>query len=283
MRSYLVGNINSSCATHPMSNTSGAASANTTDLTTTDSPRGYYRYCNCCTNPCVKLAILNTAFNHLEALLLCYYVPLLSFVRLNCNKVTQCHPIPYINDLHMAKFFNQLNDAHIAFIQQQKLFFTATAAQSGRINLSPKGMDTLRILNPNTVAYLDLTGSGNETAAHIAENGRITIMFCSFDEDPLILRLYGRGEVITPNNQQWHSHIKLFKPLPGTRQIIAQRIDSVQTSCGYAVPLYQYEGERDTLARWAEKKGEQGIRKYWEERNQSSIDGLPTHLLDKDS
>ena len=183
----------------------------------------------------------------------------------------------------MAKFFNQLNDTHIAFIQRQKLFFTATAPQSGRINLSPKGMDTLRILNADKVAYLDLTGSGNETAAHVAENSRITIMFCSFDENPLILRLYGRGEVITPNNQQWQSDIKLFTPLPGARQIIALHIDSVQTSCGYAVPLYRYEGERDTLARWAEKKGEQGIRQYWEERNQSSIDGLPTHLLDKDS
>jgi len=182
----------------------------------------------------------------------------------------------------MAKFFEQLNDTHIAFIQQQKLFFTATAPEAGRINLSPKGMDTFRILTPNKGAYLDLTGSGNETAAHIAENGRMTIMMCSFTDNPLILRLYGRGEVITPSNTHWQSHIKLFNPLPGLRQIIVLHINSVQTSCGYAVPLYSYEGERETLARWTEKKGEQGIHQYWEERNQTSIDGLPTHLLDKD-
>ena len=145
-----------------------------------------------------------------------------------------------------------------------------------------KGMDTFRVLDNTTVAYLDLTGSGNETAAHIGENGRMTIMFCSFAENPLILRLYGHGEVITPNHTQWQSHVKAFNPMPGMRQIIAMHIDSLQTSCGYAVPLYNYEGERDTLARWAEKKGEDGIRQYWQERNQNSIDGLPTHLLDKD-
>ncbi len=183
----------------------------------------------------------------------------------------------------MAKFFEQLSDSHTAFIQQQKLFFTATAPQSGRINLSPKGMDTFRILSPSKVAYLDLTGSGNETAAHIRENGRITIMFCSFTENPLILRLYGHGEVITPKHPQWRSHIEEFQPIAGMRQIILLHIDSVQTSCGYAVPLYSYEGERDTLARWAEKKGEEGIHQYWHERNQISIDGLPTHLLDDKS
>ena len=182
----------------------------------------------------------------------------------------------------MAKFYNELSDTHIAFIHQQTLFFTATAPQVGRINLSPKGMDTFRVLDNTTVAYLDLTGSGNETAAHIGENGRMTIMFCSFAENPLILRLYGHGEVITPNHTQWQSHVKAFNPMPGMRQIIAMHIDSLQTSCGYAVPLYNYEGERDTLARWAEKKGEDGIRQYWQERNQNSIDGLPTHLLDKD-
>jgi hypothetical protein len=181
----------------------------------------------------------------------------------------------------MAKFFDQLNDSHIAFIKEQKLFFTATAPDSGRINLSPKGLDTFRILTPQIVAYLDLTGSGNETAAHIGENGRITIMFCSFSENPSILRLYGRGEVITPKHLQWQTHLEAFQPMPGMRQIILLHIDSVQTSCGYAVPLYSYEGERDTLERWAKKKGEDGIQKYWEERNQTSIDGLPTLLLKK--
>ncbi|WP_455211037.1 pyridoxamine 5'-phosphate oxidase family protein [Kaarinaea lacus] len=182
----------------------------------------------------------------------------------------------------MAKFFNKLDDSQIAFIEQQKLFFTATAPLSGRINLSPKGMNTFRIFDASTVGYLDLTGSGNETAAHIAENGRITIMFCSFADKPLILRLYGRGEVITPRHPDWSTHIETFQPIAGMRQIILMRVDSVQTSCGYAVPMYHYEGERDTLERWAEKKGEEGIQQYWEERNQTSIDGLPTHLLDQD-
>jgi hypothetical protein len=183
----------------------------------------------------------------------------------------------------MAKFFDQLNPTHIEFMRQQKLFFTATAPLAGRINLSPKGMDTLRIVDASTVAYLDLTGSGNETAAHIADNGRMTIMFCSFTDKPLILRLYGQGEVITPKHSQWQRHMDNFKSMPGMRQIIVLHIDSVQTSCGYAVPLYSYEGERETLARWTEKKGENGIRQYWQDRNQTSIDGLPTHLLDKKS
>jgi hypothetical protein len=144
-------------------------------------------------------------------------------------------------------------------------------------------MDTFRIVDASTVAYLDLTGSGNETAAHIADNGRMTVMFCSFDDNPLILRLYGRGEVITPSHPKWQTQLPLFAPIPGMRQIIMLHIDSVQTSCGYAVPLYSYEGERETLARWVAKKGENGIQKYWQERNLTSIDGLPTHLLDTKS
>jgi hypothetical protein len=183
----------------------------------------------------------------------------------------------------MAKFYDQLSDSHTVFIQQQKLFFTATAPQSGRINLSPKGMDTFRILSPNKVSYLDLTGSGNETAAHIGENGRITMMFCSFSGNPLILRLYGQGEFVTPRHPKWQTYFEAFQPIAGMRQIILMNIDSIQTSCGYAVPLYSYEGERDTLERWTEKKGEEGIQQYWQERNQTSIDGLPTHLLDEDS
>lgn len=181
----------------------------------------------------------------------------------------------------MAKFSSELSDSHIDFIQQQKMFFTATAVNSGRVNLSPKGMDTFRVLDKNKVAYLDLTGSGNETAAHINNNGRLTIMFCGFTDIPLILRLYGQGQVLTPNHSQWQNHIDNFVSITGMRQIIVLDIESVQTSCGYAVPLYQYEGERDTLVRWAEKKGEQGIRDYWQQRNQISIDGLPTKLLER--
>jgi hypothetical protein len=182
----------------------------------------------------------------------------------------------------MANFVNELSESHIQFIQQQKLFFTATAPTTGRVNLSPKGMDTFRVIDNHTAAYLDLTGSGNETAAHINDNGRLTIMFCSFTGDPLILRLYGKGEVITPKHELWEEKTRLFTIMPGTRQIILLHIDSVQTSCGFAVPLYSYEGERDTLIRWAKKKGEEGIRQYWQDRNQTSIDGLPTNLLETD-
>jgi len=179
----------------------------------------------------------------------------------------------------MANFFNQLNNTHIEFIHRQQMFFTATAPHSGRINLSPKGMDTFRIFDANHVAYLDLTGSGNETAAHITDNGRLTIMFCSFDADPLILRLYGQGKVITPKHTQWRETLRAFQPITGMRQIISMHVESVQTSCGFAVPLYRFEAERDTLLKWAEKKGDEGIHKYWQDRNQTSIDGLPTKLL----
>lgn len=181
----------------------------------------------------------------------------------------------------MAKFYSELNDAQRDFISRQHMFFTATAPRDGRINLSPKGMDSLRIISDRQAAYLDVTGSGNETAAHLMENGRMTLMFCSFEENPLILRLYGRGRPVRPRDPEWDALHQHFKTLPGERQIIVLDIDSVQTSCGYAVPLFDYQGERETLARWAEKKGEQGIRDYWNEKNQVSIDGLPTGLLDE--
>ncbi|MES2407036.1 MAG: pyridoxamine 5'-phosphate oxidase family protein [Pseudomonadota bacterium] len=180
----------------------------------------------------------------------------------------------------MAKFYPALTEQHLHFIRCQHIFFTATAPVAGRINLSPKGMDSLRILGPNRVAYLDLTGSGNETAAHVLENGRMTLMFCSFDADPLILRLYGQGRAVQPRDADWSQLRSHFPALPGERQIIELDIDSVQTSCGYAVPQYVYTGERDTLARWAEKKGPSGILEYWREKNQTSIDGLPSALLE---
>ena len=181
----------------------------------------------------------------------------------------------------MAKFYTELSAAHRGFIARQHLFFTATAAGTGRINLSPKGMDSFRCLDGNTVAYLDVTGSGNETAAHLHADGRITLMFCSFDTQPLILRLYGRGRVLRPGDGEWSAFSRHFPLLPGARQIMAVTVESAQTSCGYGVPLYDYEGERDTLLRWAEKKGPQGLADYWREKNQTSIDGLPTRLLEK--
>ena len=180
----------------------------------------------------------------------------------------------------MAKFQDELNTVLINFIGDQKIFFTASAPSDGRINLSPKGIDTFRCLDNKTVAYLDLTGSGNETAAHISENGRLTVMFCSFSEKPLILRLYGTGEVIGRNHDNWEKLHKHFTTFTGERQIIVLHIESLQTSCGFGVPVYDLVEERDKLIEWAEKKGDDGINLYWQEKNQTSIDGLPTGIFE---
>jgi len=179
----------------------------------------------------------------------------------------------------MARFFDKLTPELTEFIRAQPLFFVATAASTGRINLSPKGMDTFRVLTEDRVAYLDLTGSGNETAGQILHDGRITFMFCSFCEKPLILRLYGRGEVIRPKDPSWTDLIGHFNQTPGQRQIIAMTVESLQTSCGFAVPRVQQLEERQMLLEWAAKKGPDGIRKYWTEKNQKTIDGLDTGPL----
>ncbi|MBD1927060.1 pyridoxamine 5'-phosphate oxidase family protein [Trichocoleus sp. FACHB-90] len=180
----------------------------------------------------------------------------------------------------MAKFYTELNPSLRDFIEEQKIFFTATAPKEGRINLSPKGVDTFRCINDVTVAYLDLTGSGNETAAHLNENGRMTIMFCSFSEKPMILRLYGQGRVILPRDKEWEHFYAFFTPILGERQIMVLNINSVQTSCGYGVPVYELQEERKTIREWADKKGEQGIFEYWQVKNKKSIDGLETKLLE---
>jgi hypothetical protein len=178
----------------------------------------------------------------------------------------------------MAKFFDALTDSLIRFIEKQHMFFVASAPAEGRVNLSPKGMDTFRCLDENTVAYLDLTGSGNETAAHIHENGRITIMLCSYGDEPLILRIYGRGEVVRPGDSRWDELAQHFDVLPGARQIVVTHIDSVQTSCGFAVPRYDFVEHRQKLVRWAEKKGDEGLVEYRQKKNATSIDGAPTGL-----
>lgn len=178
----------------------------------------------------------------------------------------------------MAKFFSALDDALVKFIRKQKIFFTASAPRDGRVNLSPKGMDTFRCLNNKTVAYLDLTGSGNETAAHLAENGRLTIMFCSFSNQPLILRLYGTGRVVSKTDEDWETLHAHFDSIVGERQIIVLNIESLQTSCGYAVPVFELKEERQKLVEWSERKGEEGLRDYRRTKNQASIDGLPTFL-----
>ena len=180
----------------------------------------------------------------------------------------------------MAKFFDKIDDKISKFIGAQKMFFTASAASDGRVNLSPKGIDTFRVLDENTVCYLDLTGSGNETAAHIAENGRLTIMLCSFTGAPLILRLYGKGETIHQSSEKWNELSKLFDDYAGTRQIIVLHVESLQTSCGFGIPIYEYKEDRATLIEWAENKGEDGINQYWHEKNQTSIDGLPTGIFE---
>lgn len=180
----------------------------------------------------------------------------------------------------MAKVFSEMDLTHQQFIQKQQLFFVATAplTAEGHVNVSPKGLDTLRILSPTCVAYLDLTGSGNETSAHLAENGRITLMFCSFDRQPLILRLYGQGEVVLPNQNNWTDLANHFEPALGTRQIIVVNIHRVQTSCGYGVPIYDYQMQRPTLSEWAQKKGPEKIAKYQVDKGSTSIDGLITPI-----
>lgn len=178
----------------------------------------------------------------------------------------------------MAKFYTRLDDGLQKFIGEQKMFFTATAPADGRINLSPKGMDTFRCLDGGRrFAYLDLTGSGNETAAHLAENGRMTVMFCSFSEQPLILRVYGRGRVVRDGEEGWESLRPHFPALPGERQIVVLEVESAQTSCGFAVPVYELKEERQRLVEWTLNKGEDGIREYRREKNQVSIDGLPAY------
>lgn len=181
----------------------------------------------------------------------------------------------------MAKFFSELSDDLIAFIGDQRLFFTATAPVSGRVNLSPKGMDTFRCLGSSKVAYLDLTGSGNETSAHLAENARITIMFCSFGPKPLILRIYGSGRVVMPNDPEWPGFFAHFEACSGMRQIIAVDVESVQTSCGFAVPEFDFKAERQMLVQWAEHRGPEQLKEYRREKNQISIDGLPSRAFEE--
>ena len=180
----------------------------------------------------------------------------------------------------MAKTYDSLTDHLQEWILQQHLFFVATAPLSaeGHVNLSPKGLNSLRILNTNTVAYLDITGSGNETSAHIMENGRVTFMWLVLEGERNMVGAYGHGEVILPDTARWDELISQFEMLPGARQIIVNRITKVITSCGYGVPIFEYQEERDTAQRWAENKGEQGLIDYRREKNMQSLDGLPTPL-----
>jgi hypothetical protein len=177
------------------------------------------------------------------------------------------------------KVFDQIESEHRSFIERQHIFFVATAASEGRVNVAPKGMDTLRVVDPNRIIWLNLTGAENETAAHLLEMPRMTLMWCSFDRSPLILRAYGDAVAVYPRDAAWRELSTLFSSLPGTRQLLDLRVNMVLTSCGYGVPLFEFVDQRDTLRRWAETKGEEGVRTYWKERNQRSLDHKPTGLL----
>lgn len=178
----------------------------------------------------------------------------------------------------MAKQVLEITDELKEFINNQKIFFVGTADASGRVNISPKGSDSLRVMGKNRVVWLNLTGSGNETAAHMLANNRITIMFCSFQEHPMILRLYGNGNVIHSNDTEWEELCRLFPENTGSRQIFDLSIDLVQTSCGFQVPYYEYKGERDLLDKWADNRGRDGVEQYWQENNRVSLDGKPTGI-----
>jgi hypothetical protein len=177
----------------------------------------------------------------------------------------------------MAKVLPALDDRLSDFIRRQRIFFTGSAPQQGRVNISPKGLDTFRILSPTRVGYLDATGSGNETAAHLLENGRMTFLFCAFDGPPLILRLYCRGRSVQAHHADWPLLRPHFgPPMLGERQLIIADIETVQTSCGYGVPLFSFVEDRTQLADWAERKGPKGVTAYQAEKNMMSMDGAPT-------
>jgi len=179
----------------------------------------------------------------------------------------------------MAERFSKLDDSLRAFIARQHMYFVGTAGAESYVNVSPKGMDSFRVIDDTTVAWLNLTGSGNETAAHVLENGRMTVMFCSFDKQPLIMRLYGHATAIHPRDASWADLRALFPNYTGARQVFVLALELVQTSCGYAVPYYKLKGERPTLTKWADNRGEVGIQDYWAEKNTKSLNEKDTGIL----
>ncbi|WP_456446954.1 pyridoxamine 5'-phosphate oxidase family protein [Thiolapillus sp.] len=180
----------------------------------------------------------------------------------------------------MARRYPALEDAHREFIAAQQMFFVATAGREGAVNLSPKGLDSLRVLDASHLAWLNLTGSGNETAAHLRLDGRMTLMFCAFEGDPLILRLYGQARAVHQHDAEWEEWVTLFPSRTGARQVVLMDVQQVQTSCGFGVPLFAFKGQRQLLPRWAEKKGQAGLEQYWREKNAVSLDGLDTGTVD---
>ncbi len=178
----------------------------------------------------------------------------------------------------MAKQFPRIAAAHRAFIEAQHMFFVATAAPDGRVNLSPKGTDSLRVLGPNRIAWRNSTGSGNETAGHLRLNPRMTLMWCSFDAQPLILRVYGTAAAVHRSDPAWAETDALFPGDIAARQVFDLSVDLVQTSCGYSVPYMTYDGERPDADAWTASKGSAGILAYWGDKNRETIDGFPTGI-----
>jgi hypothetical protein len=177
----------------------------------------------------------------------------------------------------MAKIYSDIGERIADFIREQRVFFVGTAplAGDGHVNISPKGLDSFRVLGPNRVAYLDLVGSGIETVSHLRENGRLVLMFCAFEGSPKIVRLYGRGSVVEPGDAEWQELLAHFPPYPNARSVIVADIERVSDSCGFGVPLYRYQGDRSQLRDWAQRKGADGLLAYKGEHNRASIDGLP--------
>tara|TARA_B100001245_G_scaffold132348_1_gene98086 strand:- start:1104 stop:1643 length:540 start_codon:yes stop_codon:yes gene_type:complete len=178
----------------------------------------------------------------------------------------------------MAKRYDKLSENLIEFIQHQKIFFVGTASDKGTINVSPKGYDSLRVIDSNHIVWLNITGSGNETAAHLLQNDRMTIMFCAFDDNPKILRLYGKAQAIHPRDKEWKKMASLFENFPSARQYLSFTIELAQTSCGFGVPFYDYKQSRDNMDKWLEAKSAGNMEEYWREKNQISLDGLPTNI-----
>lgn len=180
----------------------------------------------------------------------------------------------------MAKVLESISPEIRQFIEQQHIYFVGTAAADGRVNVSPKGSDTFRVLDEHKVMWLNLTGSGNETAAHLLLNPRMTIMFCSFEKNPMILRLYGSAKIYHERDAEFTEKSEVFGAYTGARQVIEMDVDMVQTSCGFAVPFMDFVEDRETLNVWADKQGKEKIHEYWQAKNQVSIDGFETKILE---
>ena len=180
----------------------------------------------------------------------------------------------------MAVKFDSINKAHREFIEKQKMFVIGSAGADGFINVSPKGMDSLKIIDENTVVWMNHTGSGNETSAHVQENERMTIMFNSFDKTPMILKLYGKVIVIHDKDERWEEMSSHLTEFIGARQFFEMKVELVLTSCGFGVPQYKYIGERNKLQKWAEKKGREGMKLYWSEKNTKTLDGVDTKVME---